>query len=428
MKKLLSILVAFSFVLAIPFSCKFLSARANNSQDTPPPAESDKGYKALNHDYVKAVWLSQFDMSPVYTDRGAQRNMGEYIVTVGQMITNIKDCGLNTVFIQLRPNADSIYPSKIYPPSKYACGSYSGKFLYDPFEIFLNMAHKAGLSVHAWINPLRCMTESEIKEIPRGYTLSEWYHKNEEGYIVNVDGRYYLDPAHKETRALICRGVEEIMKSYDVDGIHIDDYFYPTTAESFDKSAYLEYKESGGALSLDNFRRENINKLVSEIYDTVKKENPTVLFGVSPSGNTDRNYNTLYADTAIWCSTPGYIDYICPQVYFGFEHSTCAFERVCGEFSSMVKNKDVKLIIGMTLGKAASAYDGEIDVYAGAGAEEWINEKDILLRSYEHTKTLDNCVGVSYFSYQYFYDVSSGEPNPKTAEERKNLLPALKNG
>ena len=128
------------------------------------------------------------------------------------------------------------------------------------------------------------------------------------------------------------------------------------------------------------------------------------------------NYNKLYADVYEWCGSEGYIDYICPQVYFGFEHSTCGFVKVCREFSNMIKNTDIRLIVGMTLGKAVS----EFDQYAGEGKDEWKNSKDILKRELEYTMTLDKCSGVSYFSYQYFF---GGEAR----EEISNLLPVLEN-
>ena len=117
-----------------------------------------------------------------------------------------------------------------------------------------------------------------------------------------------------------------------------------------------------------------------------------------------------------------YIDYICPQVYFGFEHATCDFKKVCKQFSDMIKTDGIRLIVGMSLGKALS----EIDQYAGDGKYEWRDNKDVLLRELEHTMKLSKCSGVCYFCYQYFFDPITGEEVVGTAEERENLLPALK--
>ena len=136
----------------------------------------------------------------------------------------------------------------------------------------------------------------------------------------------------------------------------------------------------------------------------------------------DNNYNELCADVAEWCGNKGYVDYICPQVYFGFEHSTCGFVKVCDQFSDMVKVDGIRLIIGMILGKTMSKYD----TYAGNGKYEWRDNKDILRRELEHTMTLPKCSGVAYFSYQDFFDPITGEEIEGTAEERANLLPLLK--
>ncbi len=380
---------------------------------------------SLNYEYVKAIWLSQFDMLSVYTDGNKQRNKRDYTQLVKNIINNVKALGFNTVFIQLRPNGDSIYPSELFPPSRYACGSYSSHFDYDAFAIFLSLAREAELSVHGWINPFRCMSEKEITELDSKYTIKKWYDESHPA-LKAVNGNYYLDPSYSETRKLICDGAAEILVKYELDGIHIDDYFYPTTSEDFDKPEYLKYRNNNGTLSLADFRRQNVNELIKSLYKTVKHYRKDALFGVSPSGNNARNYDVLYADTEKWCKASGYIDYICPQVYFGFEHGTCDFKKVCEEFSSMIKRKDIKLIIGMSLGKAISASDGGEDIYAGKGAREWIQNKDILLRMLEYTKTLDKCGGVSYFSYQYFYDAATNKLNPKASEEKAKLLPAFK--
>ena len=382
--------------------------------------------QTINHDEVKAIWVSQFDMSAIYTKAGKQRDVDDYTEKVEKMITNIRSLGINTVIFQLRPNGDSIYPSEVYPISKYVSGGYGKEIDYDPFAIFLKSAHRYSLSVHAWINPLRCMSETDITHIPNTYKIKNWYLSENDKYVVTVNGMCYLNPAYKEVRELICEGVEEIINLYDVDGVHIDDYFYPTTDTSFDSYAYSLYKEKGGELSLDDFRRQSINSLVSEIYDTVKSKNREILFGVSPGGNTDRNYNELYADVEKWCKNEGYIDYLFPQVYFGFEHQTHPFDLICEEFSDMTENSHVRLIIGITLGKAYDAHRGAEDIWAGTGSKEWIENKDILVRSLGYANGIKNCSGVAVFSYRLIFDPLSGERVEQTATECQTFLPLLK--
>ncbi len=387
---------------------------------TPSPTE----YKALNYSDVKAMWLSQYDLSAVYSASGEQRSKADFTARIKAILKKVKELGINTVYIQVRPFGDSFYPSEIYPASYIVSGKYGRELKYDPFEIIVDACHALELSVHAWINPLRLMESDNISLIDEKFDIKKWYsdRATKNKYVVNVSGRLYLNPAYGETRDLICRGAREIVEMYNVDGVHIDDYFYPTQDTGFDLAAYTVYKRDGGTLSLEDFRRDNINRLVSEIYSTVKSVNETVLFGVSPAGNMANNYNKLYADVATWCANDGYIDYICPQVYFGFEHATCAYDKVCTQFSDMIKTDNIKLIVGVSLGKAKSEYDQ----YAGDGKYEWRDHKDILKRQLEYTKTLDTCTGVAYFCYQYFYDPVSGAKVSETAAEVDGLIPLLK--
>lgn len=382
-------------------------------------------YKAasstVNYPYMKAMWLSQYDLVDVYTENGQQRDRTDFIVKIEVILKKVVDIGVNTLIVQVRPFGDSFYPSEYYPLSSYAVGAYGNKASYDPFSIIVERAHALGISVHAWINPLRLMKDGEIGMIGEEYKIKQWYDRDVGDIISSVSGRLYLNPAYCEVRNLICNGVREIIELYPVDGIHIDDYFYPTTEESFDSTAYRRYVNGGGTMDLADFRRDQINSLVREIYSTVKSSDENILFGVSPSGVMSNNYNLLYADVAKWCSEEGYLDYLCPQIYFGFEHSSCAFDKVCDEFSDIVKKGNVRLIVGLSLGKAESEYDP----YAGEGKYEWRDNKDILRRSYLYAKATANCSGICLFSYRLFYDPLSGNEVEETLAERQGLVPLL---
>lgn len=417
---LVSVLFSYS---CIPISLEVWQGESGGidpDQDSVTPQK----YIATNYENVKAMWLSQYDLLPVYTSRGAQRERGDFEEKISLVLDNIADMGINTIFVQVRPFGDSFYPSEIYPISSYVSGEYGRDICYDPFEIILKEAHRRGLSVHAWVNPLRLMRDDEILMIDGSYKIKQWYlDKLANGkYLSSVSGRFYLNPAEKEARELVCSGIAEILERYEVDGIHIDDYFYPTTDESFDSASYSEYLSRGGELSLADFRRSNINSLVKEIYKTVKSENESVLFGVSPGGVMKNNYNLLFADVAEWCRGEGYVDYLCPQLYFGFEHQTVPFDKLCHEFSAMVKSENIKLIFGLSLGKAES----EFDQYAGSGKYEWRDCKDILYRQLKYTEKIKNCSGVAIFSYQHFYDSVSGARNQKTLDECEKMIPLLK--
>ena len=373
----------------------------------------------------KGLWLSQFDLQSIYSAGSSQRSEADFRKRMEQVLDNTVKDGFNTVVLQLRPNADSIYPSDVYPPSKYAVGSYAGDFQYDPVAIVVELCKERNLSVHGWINPMRGMTEDEIKQVDDKYLIKQWYNdKTKKGdYIVFVNKNWYLNIAHPEVRKLICDGAAEILARYEMDGVHMDDYFYPTTDASFDAKAYNAYKKDGGTLDLAGWRKESLSTLVAELYATVKTHDLRALFGISPAGNINTVMNSHYADVMTWCANPGYIDYIMPQVYFGFEHASWAFDKTCKIWQDIIDTEYVTLIVGMSFGKALSG----VDNYAGAaGKDEWTRHKDIMVRSLKHTETLELCKGVTVFCYQYLWDRGNGTIIPATKQEHEAFSAYLK--
>ena len=373
----------------------------------------------------KAIWLSQFDMQPIYTNGSKQRDETDFRNRMAEVLDNVQSDGFNTVVLQLRPNADSIYPSDVYPPSKYATGSYANEFTYDPVAIIMELCRERNLSVHGWINPMRGMSEDEIKQLDDKYLIKQWYNdaSKKGDYIVFVNKNWYLNIAHPEVRGLICDGAAEILAKYDMDGIHMDDYFYPTTDASFDSKAYSTYRKAGGTLSLADWRKDCLSTLVAELYATVKTHDLRALYGISPAGNINTVRDSHYADVDTWCANPGYIDYIIPQVYFGFEHASWAFDKTCQIWQDIIQTDYVSLIVGMTFGKALSG----VDNYAGAaGKDEWTRHKDIMLRSLQYTEELEKCVGVTVFCYQYLWDRSDGSIVAGTKQEHEAFSAYLK--
>ena len=149
------------------------------------------------------------------------------------------------------------------------------------------------------------------------------------------------------------------------------------------------------------------------------------LFGVSPGGNVQRNFDELYADVERWCRL-GLLDYLCPQVYFGLQHETQPFATVCATFDAWAQANDLPLIVGMTLEKAANASVGGEDRYAGKGAREWIEQNDVLARCVKATQALPSCRGVALFSYRLWFSPDDGVEYAPTSEERAALLPTFK--
>jgi len=400
----------------------------SGSTDEPDdPIVDPSEYQQLNYSHVKGMWLSQFDLNSVFVSNSSQRSEASYRSLMTTILDNCKNIGINTLYVQVRPNGDSMYPSEYYTASKYVVGSYGKTHSYDPFAIIIEMAHARNMSVQAWINPLRLMSSTDIANVSTSFKVGEWYQNSAYNgkYVVQYSSYYYLNPAYEEVRQLIIDGAKEICTLYNIDGVHMDDYFYPTTASSFDSAAYNAYT---GSLSLANWRRDNLNKLVSGIYSAVKSVDKDILFGISPAGNMSTVYNSQYADVYTWCSTSGYIDYICPQVYFGMLHATQSFSSCSTGWSNIVTTSSVTLYAGITLGKALDGYNGTIDTYAGSteAQYEWVNNRDVIKSSLEYVRdSLPKCTGVVFFCYQYFYSPTAGTAIAATAEERANMQPIL---
>ncbi len=385
----------------------------------------DPGYIAETPENLKAVWLSQWDMQKVYLKSNKQRDEDDFIRRAAQIMENAKKDGFNTVFVQVRPFGDSFYPSSVYPPSKMVVGAYGGKFEYDPFSILVDAAHEVGLSIHAWINPLRLMTTEEMEQVDGRYDVRRWYDDDAlrgRYLILQGDGRWYLNPGYTEVRKMIVDGASEIMETYDVDGLHIDDYFYPTTSASYDAECFSEYTNAGGTMNLGDFRREAISTLVQELYRVVHEKKNGALFGIAPGGNPDRAFSAQYADVFRWCREAGFVDYICPEIYFGFEHETYPFDQTLSRWSQMVTEDSVRLIVGLSFHKASAGFDQ----YAGSGAYEWAENSDILFRSLECAAKTENCSGCAVFSYQYFRNALTGEVPEYPQAEREAFLPLWK--
>ena len=260
--------------------------------------------KKSNGKEISAVWISYTELSMIDEDGSDEASFRAKIST---MFDKCEKLGINTVFAQVRPFCDAMYPSEIFPWSKYLTGYQGDPVYYDPLEIMVDEAHTRGMGLHAWINPFRVSFDTDLdklsKKNPAKILLSDEKTKDR---VVTADGGLYLSPASTENHKLIVDGVREIIRNYEVDGIHIDDYFYPSTDESVDKVYYDRYKKSGGKLFYDKWRLEVISSFVSQMYTAVKSERSDCVFSISPAGNITNNYEEEYADVERWCSEKGY--------------------------------------------------------------------------------------------------------------------------
>lgn len=360
-------------------------------------------YTALNYSTVKAVWLAYLDIDTMLS--GATE--AEFTDAISEAFSYVLSIGCNTVYVHVRAFGDAYYYSDYYPFTAAYSGTVGDKPPYDPLEIMITEAHKLGLSFHAWVNPMRTTTKSNYEALSSSYTLKQWYSSsttNGTHLVYDSDtGYYWLSPAYSAVRELICAGIAEIVSNYDVDGIHIDDYFYPTTDKSFDSLAF----SVSGSSDLSQWRRDTVSELVSEIYSTVKSCNSSVLFGVSPQGNLDNNLNKLYADVELWCSTTGYLDYIVPQIYYGYS-GTLPFDTTAVQWDSIVTSSSVKLICG-------------IAAYKVGTTTEW-SSGSMLSTQTDYISSLSGYSGCAYYRYGSLVTDSS---DTLLSKEITNLIKSL---
>ena len=257
-------------------------------------------------------------------------------------------------------------------------------------------AHSQGLKIEAWINPYRVRNNN--KALSTNNQALQWLNDGS-NRVIKINSGIYYNPANEDVQNLIVKGIEEIIQNYDVDGIHFDDYFYPTTDMSFDAVDYQNYLLEGGSLSQAAWRRENVNQLVRKVYKTIKSYNPNIKFGISPQGIISRNYNNQYIDVEKWLSSSEYIDYICPQVYFGFNHSSFPYDKVVKEWNDLIKNDDIDLYIGLAAYKL-----GQEDAWAGDGKHEWIGTNDMLKRMIDEGRENSNYKGFIIFRYDSLWN------------------------
>lgn len=361
----------------------------------------------------RAVWLSQFDLQPLFRDGNAQREEAGFRALCVQMAETLVRDGFTTVLLQMHPNGDSIGESTLFPRSEYVAGEIGGSVSYDAAGVLIGVLRAHGLSVHGWINPYRLMREGKIKNVPERYAVKRWYDEKN-GMVKEIDGMLYFDPSYPEVRELIAAGCAEMLEIYPLDGIHMDDYFYPTTEEAFDEK---EFRESGYA-DRGEFRRDNVSELVSLLYQTAHAHG--AVYGIAPAGNLDSLSEGYYADIDRWLSEPGYVDYILPQLYYGFLNKYCPFDVMVSRWADAVKLPEIDLYIGLSAAKAAQ---NAADAFAGsdAGKNEWILQDDVLSRGMEVLHAEERVSGYCFFSYAWMYDRFTGEVTEGFAEEYASL-------
>lgn len=403
MKKLFCLLL--SIIMLLLCSCNTIKNKDNND------SSKVNINKKLPKDEMKAVWINYYELSMKSNHGGTAQ---QFTDKINNIFSRSKECGLNTVIVQVRPYSDAFYNSSIFPFSKYITGKQGVDPGYDPLKIMCKLAKDHNLKIHAWINPYRVAYDKKYEELSDKNPAKIWKTDNKpknDSWIIETDTGIFYNPAVPEVQKLIIDGVREIIKNYDIDGIHLDDYFYPSTDINIDKLQYDNYKNSGGKRSVHDWRRDNVNTFISSLYSTIKILDSSVKLGISPCGDIQKNFDTHYADVNEWVSFTGYIDYIIPQLYYGFENECKPFEQVAKQWSNLVEDSKVDICYGLALYKC-----GEKDDFAGKGINEWVKNTDILMRQAKFVRNLENYNGIVLYSYKFL------ENPKKDVEKLINML------
>ena len=352
---------------------------------------------------MRGVWVSYLDWNQWPKDEAG------YKKAMDQTLDLCVQKGLNTVFLQVRPDGDAMYPSQYFPWSKFASGKQGKNPGYDPLAYAVQAAHQRGLQLHAWINPYRITGYlNRYSDLCASNPAIAWAKDGDSSndrWVLCQNGEYYYNPAILQVRQLIINGVKEIVTNYEVDGIHFDDYFYPNLDDSkaetwFD---YPEYQASGTSLSVAAWRRNNVNELVKGVYSAVKSIRPQASFGISPEGYLQnlRKDTRQFTDVDTWMTQSGYVDYLMPQIYWGFEAKQngqaagYAFANCLNEWVTLKKKGNVKLYVGLALYKTGT------DAADGNAVPEWQRYHDIMKREVEAGRATGQVSGYC------FYDLSS---------------------
>lgn len=374
------------------------------------PLSSLRVEAADKEEEIHAVWISYLE----FNDRLRDPSTGKLGFTkkrfqsvVDEMFDQAVDLKMNAVIVHVRPFGDAFYPSDYFPWSKYISGTQGKDPGFDPLAYMVKAAHDRNLQFHAWINPYRVTSgTTDPNTLSKDNRARKWMtskSKTQQRRVLSHGGSLYYNPSDSWVQLLIRNGIQEIVENYDVDGIHFDDYFYPVLGANYKKTfdhleynKYLDWAKENGVKpdSIQDWRRDNVNRLIKKIYSVVKDADEDMVFGISPGGFLDYLLmdDRYYCDIETWLSEPGYVDYIAPQLYWSFSHSRFPYDKTLDRWLKLRTNKDVKVYVGIAVYKSGSNEE-----------PDWKNDPKILRKQVEYGRSLGQVDGYFYFRHDFFF-------------------------
>lgn len=311
--------------------------------------------------------------------------------------------GMNAMIVQVRPATDAFYPSPYEPWSAYLSGTQGAPPVpyYDPMQFMIDETHKRGMEFHAWLNPYRAVFNIRTSSIAPNHITRQ--HPD---WFITYNNQKIFDPGRPEVVDYVTGVVKDIITRYDVDGIHMDDYFYPYPAGGKDFPDYSSYNKYGKGMNKSDWRRSNCDSIIKRIHETILAIKPMVKFSISPFGvwrNASRdptgsntraglsNYDELYADILLWLKE-GWIDYAMPQLYWELGHKLCDFETLITWWGAHSYGRQI--VVGHAL-------------YRAGLSTAWRNPKE-LPDEIDLVRETPNVYGSAYFSSSDFYRNANG--------------------
>lgn len=355
---------------------------------------------------MRAFWVS----TVVNIDLPILENEKQYKEELDQIIENALKYNINTIYFQVRPTNDAFYESKLNPYSRFLMGKEGKKPPFDVLQYIIDKAKPHNIEIHAWCNPYRVsMRDQGENKVEYLNSLDDlnFAKKHPELVVTDINNQLIFNPTREEVKTFIIDSMIEILKNYDVKGIHWDDYFYPYSPLSEHDNDLEDYNNrEDKSLSLEDFRRYHVTDVVKRTHEAVKNIDKDLEFGVSPFGiwrskhtdkrganispNTSESYKNQYADTYKWVKEE-YIDYIIPQLYWEFGHPLAPFADLAKWWSEVVKGTNVKLYIGH--GPYRLGNEGEFE-----------NPKEIA-NQLKYTSLYKEIKGHAFFTYKNFKNI-----------------------
>jgi uncharacterized lipoprotein YddW (UPF0748 family) len=347
----------------------------------------------------RAVWVATVENIDWPSSRKltTDQQKAEFI----KMLDMHKRNGMNAIMMQIRPVSDAFYPSQYEPWSEYLNGKQGlpPQPYYDPLQFMITETHKRGMEFHAWINPYRA-----VFNVKRSSVAPSHITRIKPDWFFTYGTTKYFDPGIPDGQQFVVNVVRDIVKRYEIDAIHMDDYFYPYKIGTQDFPDENSYRKYGKGLTKDDWRRSNTDSIIKHLREAILETNPSVKFGISPFGvwrNQSKdprgsdskagvtNYDDLYADILLWLEK-GWIDYVTPQLYREMYDRLIAFDKLTDWWGANAYGKHVYIGHGIY-----RAWENSVN------SKGWKNPNEIPLEI-NHLRKNPNVQGSVYFSSKSF--------------------------